>query len=509
MSAARPGTVYLIGAGPGSDELVTTRALELVRSADVVLADRYVPSELREQVRSSAELIDVGRSAEASPMSQDEINDRLVSEALAGRRVVRLKRGDPYLLGRGSEEAMRCRAAQVPFEVVPGVTSALAACTAAGIPVTHRDLSRCVTVVSAAPGPDGQDGPDYTWLAASTGTIVLLHALRRIEHVAASLVTSGMDPHRPVAVISRATTSEQRVVSGTLSTIAALVDAAKLSAPAIVVVGEVVELREHLDWFEQRPLFGTRVAVTRPRSQSRALVQQLTALGAQVVTVPAIRTERVDPAQLDATIDRLAQISTVVFTSRAGVDALFARLDERGLDARVLGNVAHVAAVGPATAAACRERGIVADVVPPVGSRTALGLLAVLSTMPLFGTTCAIFRAEVGDDRLPDGLARLNVEVLLTPVYRTCAEPATSEQVDALLGCDVVTFTAPSTVDSVLAMLPHGATLPPCVTIGPVTSDAARAAGLRVLQEAADPSTDTLVETVVASMARAPRPAER
>jgi uroporphyrinogen III methyltransferase/synthase len=498
MSGARRGTVYLVGAGPGSEGLVTARALELVRSADVLLVDRLIPRELRDEARADAEIIDVGKTAGDHAMPQEQINERLVTEALAGRSVVRVKGGDPYLFGRGGEEAIRCRAAKVPFEVVPGVTSAFAACAAAGIPVTHRDLSRHVTVVTASAGRDGQGDPDYEWLARSDGTIVLLMGLRRVAHVAEQLVAGGMDQAMPCAVISRGTTGEQRVVSGMLSTIGQLVEQARLASPAIIVVGEVVELREHLAWFERRPLFGTRVAVTRARAQSSELAADLTELGAMVVEVPAIRTERLDPAPLDAALEQLIGCETVVFTSRTGVDAVFARLAERGLDARVFGSVRTIAVVGQGTADELARHGIRADLLPPVGARTAVGLRDELAKLPLFGTRCILFRAERGDDRLPDGLIGIDVDVTVVPVYRTVVEPATPEQVAALEACDIVTFTSASTVTNTLAMVDGDPDrLPTCITIGPTTSEAARAAGLTVAREAELPSITGITAAVV------------
>jgi uroporphyrinogen III methyltransferase / synthase len=498
MSAARRGTVYLIGAGPGNEGLVTARALELVRSADVLLVDRLIPRELREEAPDGAEVIDVGKTAGNHAMPQDQINDRLVAEAQSGRRVVRVKGGDPYLFGRGGEEAIRCRDAGVPFEVVPGVTSAFAACAAAGIPVTHRDLSRHVTVVTASAGRDGQGDPDYEWLARSDGTIVLLMGLRRVGHVAARLVEGGMSSTQPVAVISRGTTSQQRVVTATLATIEQQVEQARLASPAIIVVGSVVELREQLAWFERRPLFGARVAVTRARAQSSDLVRELVDLGASVAEVPAIRTEPLDPAALDAAIDRLGDTECVVFTSRNGVDVVFARLRERGLDARSLGGVRTIAVVGQGTADQLAVHGLRADVVPPVGHRTAVGLLEQLTQLPVgAGTRCAIFRAERGDERLPDGLRGIDVDVEVVPVYRTVVEPASDEQVEALVASDVVTFTSAACVTNAVAMLPPGAEMPPCVTIGPTTTAAALEAGLRVLQEADVPSIAGITEAVV------------
>lgn len=495
-TAAVPGRVYLVGAGPGDFGLVTQRALELVRSADVLLVDRLIPRELVGEARPDARVIDVGKTAGDHAMPQERINQRLVDEARAGCSVVRVKGGDPYLFGRGGEEAIHCRAAGVEFEVVPAVTSAFAACADAGIPVTHRDLSRHVTVVTASAGRDGQGDPDYEWLARSDGTIVLLMGLRRVAHVAQQLVAKGMDPQTPIAIVSRGTTNEQRTVTATLATVGLVVADAKLASPAIIVVGEVVELREHLAWFEQRPLFGTRIAVTRARAQSSELVGRLRSLGAQVVEVPAIRIERVDPDRIDETIDALPNLETLVFTSRNGVEAFFDRMLFRRMDARAVGDT-RIAVVGAATAEACLERGIVADVVPPPGRRTGMGLVDELANLPLFGTRCAVVRAEQGDDRMLDALEQLGVEVYLVPAYRTVVDEATDEQVRALLASDVVTYTSESTVRYAVGMVPPGSAMPAAVTIGPTTTAAALDAGIRVLQEARTPSIEALVDAVL------------
>jgi uroporphyrinogen III methyltransferase/synthase len=418
---------------------------------------------------------------------------------------VRVKGGDPYLFGRGGEEAIHCREAGVPFEVVPAVTSAFAACADAGIPVTHRDLSRHVTVVTASAGRDGQGDPDYSWLARSDGTLVLLMGLRRVAHVAQQLIAGGMSPERPAAVISRGTTSDQRTVTATVATLADEVDAAGLASPAIIVIGETVALRDQLGWFEQRPLFGTRVAVTRARAQSSALVTELTTLGAAVAELPAIRIEPLPSDELDALIDARAELDVLVLTSRNGADALFARLSERGLDTRALAGM-RIAVVGAATADACAEHGIVADLVPPVGARTSIGLLDELRALELAdGWGCGVVRAERGDERFIEGLVDAGALVHLARAYRTVVEPATDGQLADLLEADLVTFTSESTVRHVLAMLDaRGMSvdeLPPAVTIGPTTSAAAREAGVYVAGEASEPGIEPLVEAVQAWVA--------
>lgn len=502
-SGARPGTVYLVGAGPGDPGLVTRRALELVRTADVLLVDRLASPWLVAQARADARCIDVGKTAGDHAMPQEQINERLVDEARAGRSVVRLKGGDPYVFGRGGEEALHCRAADVPFEVVPAVTSAFAACADAGMPVTHRDIARNVTVVTASAGRDGTGDPDYGWLAQSDGTLVLLMGLRRVAHVASRLVEEGMSPDRPAAVVARGTTNEQRTVTATIGTLAAAVAAADLPSPAIIVVGEVVRLREQLDWFEHRPLFGVRVAVTRARAQASELVARLDELGATVVELPTIRIEQADPRDLDELIAQLPGIDTLVFTSANGVGAFFGRLALLGRDSRTLAGV-RVAVVGGATADACAAHGIAADVVAPSGARTSMGLLQELRSLPLAGTRCAVVRAEAGDERFLDGLRKLGADVRLVVAYRTVAEPLTAGQVEQLRDADLVTFTSASTVQTTTALVGSPDALPPAVTIGPGTSEAAHEAGVPVLQQAADPSIDSLVAAVL-DVARAER----
>jgi uroporphyrinogen III methyltransferase/synthase len=495
-----PGTVYLVGSGPGDGDLVTLRARALVAAADILLIDKLGTTSLVPLARPGAELVDVGKVAGNHAMPQAAINDLLVESARAGRIVVRLKGGDPYLFGRGGEEALACRAAGVPFEVVPAVTSAFSGAAAAGIPVTHRDLSRHVTVVTASAGRDGKGDPDYQWLAQSDGTIVLLMGLRRISHIAAQLIKHGMSQSTPVAVISRATTSEQRTVTGSLAAIGSLVERAQLPSPAIIVVGEVVALREELNWFERRPLFGTRIGVTRARAQASALVDRLERLGAQVVETPLIRTEPLPLDELDAAIDALPGLGTLAFTSRNGVELFFARLLERGLDARALHGI-RIAVVGTASDAALRPWGLRADVIPALGQRTSMGLLDTLGNLPIFGTRAIIVRAETGDERLPEGLARLGADTTVAHVYRTVVEEPDAATSAALMACDVITLTSESTARRAAETLPEAGERPPVITIGPTTTSAALWAGFTVLEQAADASIDAVVDAVIARAA--------
>jgi uroporphyrinogen III methyltransferase/synthase len=321
--------------------------------------------------------------------------------------------------------------------------------------------------------------------------------LRRVGHVARALIEAGAPADRPAAVVSRGTTTEQRTVTATLATIEQVVADAELASPAIIVVGEVVTLREQLAWFEHRPLFGTRIAVTRARAQASSLTGRLTELGAQVVEVPAIRIEPLAPHPLDELVAGLGSMDVVVFTSRNGVELCFERLRAQGLDARALAGV-DVAVVGTASAEACRELGIEPDVIPPRGARTGIGLLEQLTHEDdVAGSRIAIVRAEQGDDRLHEGLAAAGADVTLVLAYRTVVEDATEAQAAQLAAADIVTFTSESTVRNAVAMLPEGAVMPPAITIGPTTSAAAREAGITVLREADDPSIDALVDALL------------
>jgi uroporphyrinogen III methyltransferase/synthase len=496
---AQPGVVHLVGAGPGDPGLVTRRAVALVESADVLYVDRLGTQHLVTNAKPNAQIIDVGKVAGNHAMAQDEINARLVADAQRGLRVVRLKGGDPYLFGRGGEEAAFCRAAGVAFEVVPAVTSAFGASAAAGIPVTHRDLSRHVTVVTASAGRDGTGDPDYAWLAKSDGTIVFLMGLRRTAHVCEQLIAGGMDAQMPVAIVARGTTAEQRTVTGTLATIAAELERTPVPSPAIIVVGRVVELREQLSWFEQRPLFGLKIAVTRARAQASKLAAQLRALGADVVEAPQLRFAPLPWDELDALLDDVSSLGTLVFTSANAVTPFFVRLTQRGLDARALAG-AKVAVVGQATFDACVTFGVRPDIMPSIGARTSVGVLDTLGTDgAIFGTRVGIVRAQQGDDRLIDGLEQLGARVQLARVYTTVRDEIDEEMRTQLRRCDLVTLTSESTVKNLVeGMGTQAGLLPPAIAIGPTTATAAKWANLELVGEAADPSIEALTDAVLA-----------
>lgn len=492
-SAARPGTVYLVGAGPGQMGLVSSRALQLVATADTLIYDRLIPADLVTAAPAGCDLIDAGKRAGDHTLSQDDINALLVDAARQGRAVVRLKGGDPFVFGRGGEEGAYVRAAGIPFEVVSGVTSGISVPASAGIPVTHRNVSNHVTLVTASAGPDGSGEPNYPWLAASDGTVVLFMGLRRVRTVASGLIAAGAPADRPVAVISRGTTARQRTVTGTLTTIGDLVEDAELASPALIVVGDVVTLRDELNWFEQRPLFGHRIVVTRARAQASSLASQLRDLGADVVEAPMIKIEPINDEGLHARAAALDGVSMLIFTSRNGAERWFHTLRAAGLDARSLAGI-RIAAVGNATADACRAYGVEPDVIPTTA--TSLGMLEHLSAEPMWGTRVVVVRAEAGEEQLLTGLRDLGADVELLVAYRTVVETPSPAVLDRVAEADLVTFTAASTVRNLAAVLGDRRRAP-AISIGPRTSAAAAELDWPIVGEASKPGVDGIVEALL------------
>jgi uroporphyrinogen III methyltransferase/synthase len=487
-------TVYLVGAGPGDPGLLTARALELIASADVIVHDRLIPATALHGARPDAELVYVGKESGGPSISQDDIVARLLDDGAAGREVVRLKGGDPFVFGRGGEEAEALRAAGVAFEVVPGVTAGVAASAYAGIPVTHRDAASAVAFVTGHEDPTksgpGGDGSSLDWpaLARFPGTLVVYMGVRRLEAIARELMAGGRPGTEPAAVIQRGTLPDQRVVTGTLQMIAAEAAAVGVKAPAIAVFGPVAALRSELAWFESRPLGGRTVAVTRARAQASGLAARLRSLGAAVVEAPAIRITAIDgPAP------ELAVYDLVCLTSPNGVRLLFDRLHRAGRDARAFGS-ARVAAIGPGTAAALQERGLIADVVPE--RFVAEGLVEALADVPV--SRALIARAAHARDVLPDALRERGAVVDVLELYETAAEPLSDRQREAVAGADYVTFTSSSTVRFFFASL-DGAVVEHArlVSIGPVTSQTLREHGREPDVEATRHDIDGLVDALV------------
>jgi uroporphyrinogen III methyltransferase / synthase len=483
-----PGTVYLVGAGPGDPGLMTARARELIARADVILHDRLIPESALSGARPDAEIVFVGKRGGGEQVAQAEIDRMLLEHARAGRDVVRLKGGDPFVFGRGGEEALRCLEAGVPFEVVPGVTAGVAAPAYAGIPVTHRDLASAVAFVTGHEDSGKPDSAlDWPALAVFPGTLVFYMGVRALPRIAERLVANGRAPDEPVAVVERGTLPDQRTLLATLADVAERAAAERIRAPAITLVGPVARLGGQLAWLERRPLHGRTVAVTRARPQASALAARLRELGATVVEAPAIRTQ-----PLAAELPDIAAFDLVCLTSPTGVHALFERLAAAGRDARALAGPA-IAAIGPGTARALLEHGIRADVVPE--RSVAEGLVEALAGIEV--RRALIVRAREGRDVLPDALRARGAAVEVLALYETVAEPLDPETAAAAARADYVTFTSASTVRHFLEAA-GGLDGPRIASIGPATSTALRDAGLEPHIEADPHTPDGLVAALVA-----------
>jgi uroporphyrinogen III methyltransferase / synthase len=486
----RGGVVYLVGAGPGDPGLMTRRSLELIATADVILYDRLIPPGALEGARPEAELRYVGKEPGAPAMEQEDINALLVELGRAGRRVVRLKGGDPFVFGRGGEEAEALAAAGVVFEVVPGVTAGVGAPAYAGIPVTHRDMASAVAFVTGHEDP-AKEEPAVDWdaLARFPGTLVFYMGVRNLPLICERLRAAGRDPGQPAAVVSRGTLSGQHTVAAPLGEIAERAEEAGLRPPAVTVVGPVAGLRETLAWLERRPLHGQIVAVTRARAQASGLAARLRELGADVLETPAIR---IEPRTV--LLARPERYDLICFTSPNGVRVYF---DALGSDARALGGVT-VAAIGPGTAAELERHGIRADIVPE--RFVAEGLLEALPDVE--GQDVLVARAAEARDALPDGLRERGASVHVLPLYDTVAEPLSADQRRALEEATYVTFTSSSTVRFFLdggLRLPHRARV---VSIGPVTSEALREHGIEPHVEAARHDIEGLVTAILEDVRR-------
>ncbi len=486
------GIVYLVGAGPGNAGLITVRGAELLGRADVVVYDALVNPALLKLAPKSAEIIYGGKRASAHALPQEELNDLLAAKAHEGKRVVRLKGGDPYIFGRGAEEAERLAAEKIPFEVVPGVSSIVAGPNYAGIPITHRDHCSSFTVVTGHEDPAKESSRiDWDLLAKAPGTKIVLMGAERIRQIAAELMAGGLAADTPAAMIRWGTTGRQQSIAGTLATIADLAVEHKLGAPAVTVIGGVVSLRKQLNWFEHGPLFGQRIVVTRTREQASELTRQLQEWGADVVEIPTIRIE--PPEELQRLADGLLELNSydwLVFTSPNGVTGFFDFFFKAFDDLRDIGGV-RIAAVGPATAAKLKALHLKVDLMPEeyVSAKIAKAFAAYESIENL---KIMLLRAEVANPELPETLSAMGAIVDDIACYRTVPETADPDGAAAALrenGADWITFTSSSTVENfharfdlpkLLQQFPQLKT----ASIGPETSKTLAALGVAPTVEA-------------------------
>lgn len=506
------GTVYLVGAGPGDPGLLTMRGAELLRRAEVVIYDVLANADLLRLAPPTAEFISRGSRGTEKALSQEQLNALMISKAREGKCVVRLKGGDPYIFGRGGEEAGELAAAGVPFEVVPGVSSIVAAPNYAGIPLTHRDHCSIFTVLTGHEDPEKESSDlNFEQIAHIPGTKVILMGLKRLDELTKTLIASGMPSETPVAIVHRGTTGSQQSVEGTLSTIATLATQKKISAPAITIIGDVVKLREKLNWFESRPLFGQRIVVTRTREQASQLSRQLSDLGAEVLEIPTIKILPPSEDRRQDLIDALLELNSydwLIFTSPNGVTAFFDLFFKRFQDLRDLGG-ARIAAIGPATAAKLKELHLQIDLMPDeaLGSKIAK---AFEKHETIENLKMCLLRAEVANPDLPKALEELGAIIDDVAVYKTVPESEDLNGAAAKLttdGADWITFTSASTVEHFHARfdLPKLLKQFPrirLISIGPETSKAIRALGLEPTREAREHTIDGIVESLIKETAR-------
>jgi uroporphyrinogen III methyltransferase/synthase len=481
------GKVYLVGAGPGDPELITVKGLECIKQADVLIYDFLASPSLLKHASEDTEIIYVGKKGGDHTLSQDRINSLIVEKAKSGSIVTRLKGGDPFIFGRGGEEAEVLITAGIPFEIVPGVTSAIAAPAYAGIPLTHRKFTSTLAFVTGHEDPSKEESSiDWASLVRGIGTIVFLMGVKNLPHITDRLLSHGMDPDTPVALVRWGTTARQSTVTGTVGTIAERAKAVGLKPPAIIVVGDVVKLRETMKWYENRPLMGRSIVVTRAREQASELVKHLSDLGAECIECPTIKVAPPDDiTPLDTAIDNLSSYAWLIFTSVNGVNFFFNRLFEKNKDVRDLTHV-RTAVIGPATAKRLFDFGLKSDIVPE--SYRAESVVKAFAKEDIIGKKILLPRAKEARPILPLELTRMGAVVDEVEAYCT---KAVKDDADFILKrleertIDMITFTSSSTVKNFHAFLPpksfdsliQGVTI---ASIGPITADTARNLGFDV-----------------------------
>lgn len=503
------GVVYLVGAGPGDPKLITVRGLEAIQRADVVVYDRLASPRLLKHMKPGAEKIFVGKLPDKHMLKQGEINQLLVDLALQGKIVTRLKGGDPSVFGRVGEEAELLADHDVPFEIVPGITSAIAVPAYAGIPVTHRDFTSSFSIVT------GHEYPNKTYnsvnwdnLSQASGTLIFLMGVANLEYICDRLIQGGKSTTTPVALIRWGTWMEQATLTGTLTDIVEKVKAANFQSPAVIIVGEVVKLRDKLAWFEKKPLFGRRILVTRARSQASNLVQLIEELGGEAVEFPVIRTQPPSKPEaqreLDEALGRLEEFEWVIFTSVNGVDHFFDRIRLNRIDIRKLSG-ARIAAVGPKTAEALEQRGLLVDLLPPKFRGDEL-LESIESEMKA-GQTVLLPTADIAKEYIPARLKEMGLHVTEVDVYETVLDTTGGTEIIDLLqqkAISIVTFTSSSTVTNLLLALKELGVDEPLellqasqiACIGPMTVRTAEEAGLKIDYVAKEATVESLVHSL-------------
>lgn len=501
----KTGTVYLIGAGPGDPGLLTIKAKECIETADVVVYDYLASPVFLNYAKKGAQIIYVGKKGGDHTLSQEKINQLLVDKAKQGLDVARLKGGDPFVFGRGGEEAQMLLSHGVSYEVVPGVTSAIAAPAYAGIPVTHRDHTSFVSFITGHEDPTKKDSSmQWDVYAKSNATLVFLMGVKNLENIVKNLVEHGKASDTPIALVRWGTTARQQTVTGTLETIVEKVKQAKLKSPSIIIIGHVVSLREELAWFDKRPLFGKRIVITRARAQASDLVSRLSKLGALCIEIPTIEIappEEITP--LRQSIDNIKNYDWLVFTSVNGVKSFFDTLFEMGKDVRALGHL-KFACIGPVTKERLKDHGIISDILPD--TYRAESVIDAFSSVEIKNKKILLPRAKVARTILPEELVKMGAFVDEVTAYETRLSTEGRDELISLLEdneIDAVTFTSSSTVSNFMSLLESKDAkklLKSVVTasIGPITSDTARSLGIQPTIEAREFTIPGLVDALLA-----------
>jgi uroporphyrinogen III methyltransferase/synthase len=500
------GIVYLIGAGPGDPGLITLKGLKCLRKADCVVYDRLANKQLLYEVKPGAEVLYVGKRV-SEGISQKEINQLLIKKARAGKVVARLKGGDPMIFGRGGEEALALAEANIPYEIIPGISSAYAAATYAGIPVTRRGYASTVAFITGHEAIDKKVS-DINWQKLATGasTLVFLMGIKSLPGIIERLLKYGRSPETPVAIIRWGTTPRQQTLVGTLSNIIEKAKQERVKPPATIVIGEVVRLREKLNWYERKPLFGRSILVTRAKNQAKELTEKLSELGAEVVEIPTIEIRPPDSFEpLDQAIKRLSSETKLayhwlIFTSRNGVDFFWKRLAYLKRDVRILAQV-RIAAIGPATAKAIEGKGLYLDFVPE--EYRAEALIEGFRKIGVKGQRILIPRAKVAREVLPEKLREIGAQVEVVEAYQTIVKREAAPILRQVLGegsVDIITFTSSSTVKNFINLLNGELSLlqgTKIAAIGPITAETAQKLGLKVDIVAKDYTIPGLVEAIL------------
>ncbi|RQD71372.1 MAG: uroporphyrinogen-III C-methyltransferase [Tindallia sp. MSAO_Bac2] len=493
--------VYLVGAGPGAEDLITIKGMNCLKKAEVVMYDRLSGAELLAYAPEGAEMINVGKKPDHHPVPQEEINRILVEKAKEGKIVVRLKGGDPFVFGRGGEEALALAEENLPFEIVPGITSAIAVPAYAGIPVTHRHISPSFHVITGHEDPTQEESLDYEVLAKLSGTLVFLMGVGQLEIIVDQLTKYGKNPETPAALIHRGTTSQQKTVAGTLRNIVKRVRDEDLKPPCIIVIGDVVALQPVLQWVEKKPLFGKRIMVTRSREQASRLTENLKNQGAVVLEFPTIEIKPIEnPKNMEHILRNLENYQHIIFTSTNGVDTFMKQLQKNGMDLRCLSKDCRITAVGSSTQGRLEKAGIRVDYLPEVF--TAEGILETLKPLVQEGEKVLLPRAGLGRKNLIQGLEAMGAEVEELVLYETKVPMANRDHLVKILSgkIDWITFTSGSTVNNFAEIIGeenlHLVQNSNIAVIGPVTAAAAYERGLPVTCQADPHTINALVEAI-------------